>query len=98
MLWTSSMVLNITSLSDQIQLNLAQLAGATVLNTIGGAAAGDQAVARASFKGVWESPVPIVLAANTNFKVEITHDTAPNAALDNGKMMIALVGILDTGR
>ena len=98
MLVNTTLTFHIDALSPQLQLNLLQLFGANLPQTIGGAAAGDQALAVSQFKGTWELPVQITLAAKTGFNVEIEHFAAPNAALDNDNLYISLVGILDTGR
>lgn len=98
MLRTTTLTFHITSLSDQLQLNLLQLFGANLPQLINSVAGADQSMAVSQYKGTWELPIPITIAAKTGFDVEIQHFAAPNAALDADRIIISLVGVLDTGR
>jgi len=47
------------------------------------------------FHGIYPINLPIVLAAQTSFSIDLQHYTAPSANLDGDKIQISLSGILE---
>lgn len=88
-------VFNISGKSQQLELNITQLMGNPIQGIITNVTA-DMMTSRSSYTGVWELPVPIVLAAQTVFDFTVTHHTAANATLDGDIFFISLVGSLVT--
>jgi len=84
----------IEALANQLQLPIQVLFGNPMPQVVTGAAAGDQVTSRAQYKGMWELPVPIVLAAETSWRITMTHTVAVNASLADDELMISLVGAL----
>lgn len=82
--------------SPQLELTLTQLFGSPFPVNVTGAAAGDYIGMRSMAKGCFELPVIIPLAAETNFRVEMTHTVAVNAGLDGDEILLSLVGNLVT--
>jgi len=80
--------------SPQLQINMALLMGAAMDSIILGAGVGDQASAKSKYTGVYDLPVPIILAAKTNFRVELNHSVAVNASLADDEVYISLIGRL----
>jgi hypothetical protein len=84
----------ISGKSPQLQVNLAVLMGAAFPQHITGGAVGDQFTGKSVYTGLCDLPIPIVLAAKTNFRVDITHSVAVNASQADDEIYIALWGEL----
>lgn len=91
---TGFLVFDITSKSNQLELPLSQLMGnpfPMVLNQ-----ADNQLQSRSSYTGIWETPIPLILAAQVSFSASLNFTVAPNASLDGDKFFMSLVGSLVT--
>jgi len=92
MMAETTLEFNIRGIKDVFQANLISVFGNPFPALVSGAAAGDQVVARSKFQAIYELEIEIVLAANTNFTVDLTHHVAPNAALDDDLLQLSLIG------
>lgn len=84
----------ISGKSAQLQANLTILFGSPFTQHVTGGAAGDQLTGRSQFNNMFELPTPIILAAKTNYRIEIQHHIAVNASLADDELLVALVGNL----
>lgn len=82
----------INSKTSQLQLPMIQLLGSAVDMVVTGAAAGDFNTGRAVYKGCFELPIKIVLAANTPVYGVLNFTVAHNASLDGDRVYMCMVG------
>jgi len=94
MMATAVLILDISSKSNQIELPLIQMFGATAPLATSDASANP--ISRSDFQGVWQLPIPVVLAAQTTFSMRINWTAIPNASLDGDKLFLSFVGGLLT--
>jgi hypothetical protein len=80
------------------QWSLMELMGASTLIAVTPTAAGDNIpVIQPRYHGIFPLNIPMTLAALTPFYVEVTHHTAPNAALNDDRIYVSLSGMLVRG-
>lgn len=94
MIATGVLIVDISSKSNQLELPLVQIFGATMPAATSDVNANP--ISRSDFNGVWQLPIPIVLAAQTTWSVQIDWSANPNVSLDGDKLYLSFVGGLLT--
>lgn len=94
MIGTGVLILDISSKSNQIELPLVQIFGATI--PVATSDVNANPISRSDFQGVWQLPIEVVLAAQTTFSMQIDWSVDPVASLDGDKLFLCFVGGLLT--
>lgn len=82
----------INSKTSQLLIPMIQAMGSPVDMVVGGAAAGDANTGMSMYKGCFELPIQIVLAANTPVFAQLSLTVAGNASLDGDMLYCCMVG------
>lgn len=83
---------DIRGIKDVMQITMLSAFSPAMPGVVLGAGVGDQAMGRTQFNAIYELELEVVLAANTNFNIILTHHTPANTALDDDELYISMIG------